>query len=197
MWSGRLGVWFHLGDRPGRCRQGRCSRGRRDKTVGPERDGWAHARSVAERFGPVSLGVRRRRRKRSRGWAAMAARSVRSSALVAPAHRPDRGRAPRGVGAAPERRVKVEFIVIRCRNGWARSGSPLPDDTPAGACQPRMSLRDGAGGRSAVDHPQLARGLVEHVGTGGTADHDVLDPGTEAATQVDPGLDAERHPLAQ
>ena len=67
----------------------------------------------------VSVSVGPRLDQRCRRWTDMAARAMRSSALVAPAHRPVRGRAPRCVGAAPGRRVKVEVIVIRCQMGWA------------------------------------------------------------------------------
>src|SRR4051794_4759078 len=46
--------------------------------------------------------------------------------------------------------------------------------------------------RSAGHHPELTRLVVEDDRAVGTADHDVLDPRTVSAGEVDPGLDAER-----
>src|SRR5437762_13811213 len=64
--------------------------------------------------------------------------------------------------------------------------------------QPIEGGRDGRrGARSAVDDVQLAWRLVERDRAVRPAHDDILDSGSDVADQVDPGLDGERHPLAQ
>src|SRR3954454_22355674 len=51
-----------------------------------------------------------------------------------------------------------------------------------------------AGRASAPDDEQVSRGQVENVRTVLATHDDVLDPGAVPPLDVDPGLDAERHP---
>jgi hypothetical protein len=79
-------------------------------------------------------------------------------------------------------------------SNWAgRSGSPCADDTAVGHDEPRPPVRGRRIGRSAVDDEQLPGRLVEHVRSIRAADDNVLDPGSVATTEIDPGLDAEGH----
>ena len=71
-----------------------------------------------ERLGSRALRVGGRGRHRAKRIAGVAVRTMWTSAVVAPAHRPGQpGRAPGCVGAARKRRVRSECIVIRCRIG--------------------------------------------------------------------------------
>src|SRR5688500_4289046 len=95
--------------------------------------------------------------------------------MTTSAHRP--------MAAARERRWKVVRMSgpTSVRVGRCPSGG---DHTPAA-----VDL--------AVDHQEVAGRLVEDVRPVGGADHDVLDPDTEPAGQVDARLDAESNPSAQ
>src|SRR5262245_65022403 len=79
-------------------------------------------------------------------------------------------------------------LVRSC--GQSGRGPPSTDGT-------RLARSSPAAGPLAVDHAQGPGRVVQHDGTVGTTDDDVLDPGAIAAREVDPRLDAECHPRAE
>ena len=118
-------------------------------------------------------------------------RVVMRAAAMSPAHRPA---GPAAMSRTEQRRsddaVSGGHVISDDLDGTHRA-HPSPDDTAG-----RRSAARGRR-RSAVDHVQLARRLVELDRAVRPAHDDVLDPGAVLAREVDPGLHGEGHARPQ
>ncbi len=92
-------------------------------------------------------------------------------------------------------RANPKRVVIEVRVERVLGSSDLLDR----GTQPSIEVLAGGSrcGRAGRHHDEFVRAGVDRQRTVGRHDHDVLDPGTPLAREVDAGLDGERHALLE